>query len=113
MRQSAENNALDELIEHDLSFHRCICEWSGSRLLLNSWTPLYSTIQRFIFQTHPAYFADLYALADTHLTLIDAFRSRNEQTVVALIQEHVMLIWQMIGTRSNLESIKNEPSSMT
>jgi len=108
MGQAAEKSALDELIQHDLEFHRCICDWSNSRLLFNSWMPLYSSIQRFVFQTHPAYFVDLHALADTHLTLIDAFRKRDVEAAVERIQEHVMLIWSMIdaspksGDESNM-----------
>jgi DNA-binding GntR family transcriptional regulator len=109
MGQSADRNALETLIEYDLEFHRCICEWSGSHLLLNSWVPLYSSIQRFIFQTHPAYFGDLHSLADTHLPLIGAFRARDVETAVARVQEHVMLIWSMMKT----SDISGDPSNMT
>lgn len=101
MLQSADQNDLEHLIEYDLEFHRCICEWSNSRLLLNSWMPLYSSIQRFIFQTHPSYFEDLHSLADTHLPLIESFRERDVQQIVERIQEHVMLIWSIIEESSS------------
>lgn len=93
---AADRGALNELIEYDLEFHHRICEWSQSRLLLSTWVPLYSSIQRFIFHTHPYYFTDLHALADTHLPLIEAFRAKDGERAASLIQEHVMLIWSMI-----------------
>jgi DNA-binding GntR family transcriptional regulator len=93
MRQSAVEGGITKLVEHDLTFHRLLCEWSGSRVLLNAWTPLYAQIQRYIVQMHPHYFADLRTVADTHLPVLQALRDRDADAAASLVKEHIMLMW--------------------
>ncbi|MBI5667415.1 MAG: GntR family transcriptional regulator [Chloroflexi bacterium] len=96
MRHAAAEQDIIQLAEYDMAFHRTICEWSGSRVLLNAWLPLYSQIQRFVVQTHPHYFHDLNNLADTHVPLLDAIKQRDADRAADLLQQHIMLIWSWI-----------------
>ena len=84
------------LTEHDMLFHRYICEWSGRSTLVRAWDPLYSQIQRFVVCTHKQYFADIADIADTHLPTMQALRERDTEHAVQLIREHIMLIWSFI-----------------
>ena len=99
MREAAEKDDLDGLVDYDLHFHQQICEWSESKTLLRTWMPLYSQIQRFITQTHPHYFANLKEIADTHDTIVDALRRNDTDASARVIQEHIMLIWSRIGSQ--------------
>ncbi len=96
MREAAQHNDLILLIEHDLTFHRRLCEWSASSTLLNAWLPLYSQIQRFVVQTHPKYFADLVELANTHQPIVEAVCQNEIERARQVVQDHVMLIWSKI-----------------
>jgi DNA-binding GntR family transcriptional regulator len=100
MQESADRQDIAALVEYDLEFHRIICQISRSSVLVNTWQPLYSQIQRFIVQTHPQYFRDLHSLADTHIVVLDAMRAGNVEAAVQVLQEHVMLIWTWINTNS-------------
>ena len=100
MQETADRQNIANLVEYDLEFHRSICRISRSGVLLNTWQPLYSQIQRFIVQTHPHYFRDLHSLADTHIPVLNAMRSGNVDEAVRVLQEHVMLIWCWIDTNS-------------
>jgi DNA-binding GntR family transcriptional regulator len=89
-------NDMETLVRADMEFHRLICAWSGSVTLLGAWLPLYAQTQRFILQTHEHYFTDLVSLAETHVPVLEALRSRDPQAAVQQIEEHIMLIWSRI-----------------
>ncbi|MFO7632147.1 MAG: GntR family transcriptional regulator [Caldilinea sp.] len=97
MRAASQNDDMLALTEHDLQFHRLICQWSGSATLQRAWDPLYGQTQRFVVHTHKNYFASLTDIADTHVPIIAALRSHDVENVTRLIQEHVMLIWSLFG----------------
>ena len=103
MRAAGRQDDMLGLTEHDLQFHRLICQWSGSATLQRAWDPLYGQIQRFVVRTHKNYFASLTDIADTHLPIIAALRAQDAEDVVRLIQEHVMLIWALFGTEKEKE----------
>ncbi|MFN8377380.1 MAG: GntR family transcriptional regulator [Anaerolineae bacterium] len=100
MRDAADKDDIADLVEHDLEFHRFICRCSHSSVLLSTWQPLYSQIQRFMVQTHPRYFQDLHSLADTHMPVLDAIRSGDVDDAVRVLQEHIMLIWSWLNANS-------------
>jgi len=97
MREAGLCDDMLTFTEHDLQFHRLICQWSGSGTLLRAWDPLYGQIQRFVVRTHKHYFATVTDIADTHLPIIAALRECDKENVTRLIQEHVMLIWSLFG----------------
>jgi DNA-binding GntR family transcriptional regulator len=90
--------------EHDLHFHRLICQWSGSYALLRAWDPLYSQIQRFVVHTHTHYFESIHEIADIHLPLIAALRSGDLERSQHEIDAHIMLIWSLIAARHPVET---------
>lgn len=96
MRSAARQDDMAGLVEHDMEFHRRICEWSASPTLLQVWTPLYTQIQRFVTQTHKRYFHNLLEIADTHQPLVEVLRNGDVAGAQRLVQEHIMLIWSRI-----------------
>lgn len=93
MRAEGRRHNMYALTEHDMTFHRRLCEWSDSPVLLSAWLPLYSQIQRFIVQTHGTLYTDLVELADTHVPVIEALRGGNADEAAQAIQHHIMLTW--------------------
>lgn len=102
MRDAGRRDDLYALVDQDMVFHRRICEWSGSAVLLNTWLPLSAHIHRFVAQTHRRYFPDLVELANTHVPILEALRLGDADVARRAIQEHVMLIWSYIDPQSKL-----------
>ncbi|MEZ4707155.1 MAG: GntR family transcriptional regulator [Caldilineaceae bacterium] len=96
MTQAAHDDDLVLLVEHDMQFHKMICEWSGCKALVRAWTPLYSQVQRFDVQSHPRYFDDLFANAMSHMQIVDVLRNGHPEEAVATIKTHIMAIWSKI-----------------
>lgn len=96
MRGEGQRGDMMALTEHDLLFHRHICQWSGSPTLLRAWDPLYGQIQRFVVQTHRGYFHELTEIADTHFPILAALRRREPDEAAQVIQDHIMLIWYRV-----------------
>ena len=93
MRAAGRAGDITTLVEHDMTFHQCLCYWSGHQTLLRVWQPLYMQVERFVIMTHPQYFANLVEIADTHEPILDALRSSDSEAAAARINEHIMLIW--------------------
>jgi len=85
------------LAEHDMQFHRMICEWSGSTALLRAWLPLSSQIQRFVVQSHPWHYPNLIEVGRRHQPIIDALRNHDVENAPQLLKDHIMLIWSEIN----------------
>lgn len=100
MRDAGKRNDIAALVEHDMAFHRRICEWSGSITLVQVWTPLYSQIQRFVVQNHPQHFKNLPDIADTHHPIVNALRSGRPAAASRAMREHIMLIWSRVERKS-------------
>ena len=97
MYRAGEQDDLNTMVGYDMEFHRLICQWSGSPVLVGSWMPLYSQIQRFILQTHHQYFADLTDLASTHRPILEALQKKDSDQASLLIKEHIELIWNWLN----------------
>lgn len=97
MHEAGDSNDMLAFTEHDLLFHRLLCQWSGSYSLLRAWDPLYSQIQRFVVHTHTRYFKSIHEIADIHLPLIAALRSGDLEQSQHEIDSHIMLIWSMMA----------------
>jgi DNA-binding GntR family transcriptional regulator len=109
MREAGDRNDMLAFTEHDLLFHRLICQWSGSYALLRAWDPLYSQIQRFVVHTHNAYFKGIHAIADTHQPLIAALRGGDVERAQHEIDVHIMLIWSLMARSRAGESPTPHP----
>lgn len=93
MRSAGVRGDMMDLAEFDLAFHQNILQWSEHRALLRVWLPLHTQVERFVVMTHPHYFPDLVAIADTHLPILDALRGGDGEVAAQRIEEHIMLIW--------------------
>ncbi|MCC7208059.1 MAG: GntR family transcriptional regulator [Anaerolineae bacterium] len=93
MRAEGRARNLYALTDADMAFHRRLCEWSDSPVLLSAWLPLYSQIQRFIVRYHGALYPDLVALADTHLPILAALGEGCPDAAAQAVQAHIMLTW--------------------
>jgi DNA-binding GntR family transcriptional regulator len=96
MEQFGNQEDIFILAEYDLQFHRLIVEWSDSASLMHVWAPLSGQIQRFLVQSHPAYYPDFIDVGTRHQTIIDALRQHDAHQATKAIQEHIMLIWSRI-----------------
>jgi len=95
MQDAAANHDGTSLVQYDMEFHRLICQWSGSPVLVGAWIPLYSQIQRFILENHRTYFANLNELADSHQPILDAIESHDPELASQLVQEHIDYVWKL------------------
>lgn len=102
MREAGRHDDIVTLVECDMTFHRRLCECSGSTTLVQMWMPLYSQIQRFVAQNHPQHFKNLADIADTHNPIIVALRRRKPAAAARAVREHIMLIWSLME-RHNMQ----------
>lgn len=105
MREAGQRGDIVTLVECDMTFHRRLCECSGSTTLVQMWTPLYSQIQRFVAQNHPQHFKNLADIADTHDPIVAALRRRKPAIAARAVREHIMLIWSLME-RHNIRKRK-------
>jgi len=94
MRQAALSRSVTEITGYDLEFHRRICEWSGKKVLVRVWRPLYHQWQRMLVATHPHAFSDLTEIADLHQEIVEVLKMRDVDSAERLMTEHIMFIWQ-------------------
>jgi DNA-binding GntR family transcriptional regulator len=97
MAEAGRKDDIVTLAEHDMEFHRLICQWSGSPTLLLAWTPLSSQIQRFVVQSHPQHYPDLSKIGTRHQPIVDTLRQHNAEKASEILREHIMLIWSEIN----------------
>ncbi|MCP5097876.1 MAG: GntR family transcriptional regulator [Chloroflexi bacterium] len=93
MKESAERQDMATVVEHDLTFHSLICEWSGKETLVRVWLPLVYQTQRFLIAIHPQIFPDISKIADLHIPIISALRANDPDAAVKAIEEHIMKFW--------------------
>jgi DNA-binding GntR family transcriptional regulator len=91
MYRAADHDDLISLVDYDLAFHRCICEWSEHLVLLNIWNPLYAQIQRHLIQTQRLRFPDLHDIAKTHHPIVEAMCQGDPDEAARVVEAHVMM----------------------
>jgi DNA-binding GntR family transcriptional regulator len=96
MAEAGMNADIMTLAEHDMEFHRLICEWSGSASLLRAWLSLSNQIQRFVVQSHPRYYPNLIEVGTRHQQIVYALRQHDTENASRIIRDHIMLIWSEI-----------------
>lgn len=113
MRAAGHRDDMGDLVSYDMLFHRRICEWSGSAVLLRTWLPPYSQIQRYVAQNHRGYFGSLIVVADTHQPILDAIRQGDPETAARVLQEHIMLIWSSFTPQPTADHDNHHTLDMT
>lgn len=89
MRAAGRKGDAVGLVEHDMVFHRCICEWAEHPTLLQVWTLLYAQVERFLVLYDALHFADLTEVADSHLPILEALANGDPDLAARRIEAHV------------------------
>jgi DNA-binding GntR family transcriptional regulator len=84
----AEDVPLAQRIERDLDFHRRLCELSGNRALLDTWTGLLSRIRATIVAAGPSLAPGL-ATWERHRVIVDAIADGDETAIREVLSEHM------------------------
>jgi DNA-binding GntR family transcriptional regulator len=82
------NAPLAQTIEHDLAFHRRLCELSGNQTLLDTWTHLLSRIRATIVAAGPTLTPGL-ATWERHKLIIDAIADGDDTAIREVLREHM------------------------
>jgi DNA-binding GntR family transcriptional regulator len=79
---------LADTIEHDLAFHRRLCELSDNHTLLDTWTHLLSRIRATIVAAGPSVTPGL-ATWKRHKSIVDAIADGDEPAIRQTLSEHM------------------------
>lgn len=88
MKQAREEDNPEEILNADLYFHQCICEFAENSRLLNAWLPLASQIRVCLKMEYPLFQTAL-DFVNTHVPLLEAVRTGDEKTAVKLVRDHI------------------------
>lgn len=94
MRAAGRKGDAIGLVEHDMMFHRCICEWAEHPTLLQVWTLLYAQVERFLVMYDALHFTDLTLVADSHLPTLEALEAGDPDLAAERVQTHIQYIMQ-------------------
>ena len=84
----AADAPLAEVIEHDLAFHRRLCERSGNRTALDTWTHLLSRIRATIVAAGPSVAPGL-TTWERHAQIVDAIADGDEPAIRTVLEQHM------------------------
>jgi DNA-binding GntR family transcriptional regulator len=93
MKQAAESDLLYRLIELDMDFHTFFYNNCGNTVILNLWNNIKANIMRFTSITNRIYFADLKSVTESHIPLIEALESGNQEKAETLFIDHMREVW--------------------
>ena len=88
MEKARDEDDQEEILNADLYFHQCICEFAENSRLLNAWLPLASQIRVCLRMEYPLFQTSL-DFVNTHVPLLEAVRDGDEETAVKLITDHI------------------------
>ncbi len=86
MREAARSGHIDAAIRHSVGFHRVIMHAAGNQLLLKMWESLHVEIhsRKTILQPN----IDLFAVAESHRPIVEAFAAEDVELACRLSREH-------------------------
>jgi DNA-binding GntR family transcriptional regulator len=86
MREAARAHDIEAAIYHSVWFHRTIMRVAGNELLLKMWESLHVEIhsRKTILQPN----IDLFAVAESHKPIVDAFAAGDVEDACRLSREH-------------------------
>jgi DNA-binding GntR family transcriptional regulator len=84
----AEPADLAQTIEHDLAFHRRLCELSGNRTLIDTWTHLLSRIRATVVAAGPSVAPGL-ATWKRHNAIVDAIADGDDAAIRDTLSGHM------------------------
>jgi DNA-binding GntR family transcriptional regulator len=91
MRQAAQNEDIEELVDLDMRFHERMQQIAGHRLLRHMLKSLGGQMRIFIIATKAYYspFASLDEAALSHEPILEALRARDVEAAQAAVSEHI------------------------
>lgn len=87
MLDAARGRDQHGLLVHDARFHELIVEGAGNTVLLDSWSGL--RIEAYTLVSVIRSQLDLVAIANAHLSILDALRQRDAQLTGKVMREHI------------------------
>lgn len=105
MRRAAAAADLDQLAEDDVRFHDLVISRSGQPHCRQIWKTIEPRVRAHFRRDAPAHLSP-FELPDEHQQLLEALRSRDEATVLAVLEVH---IWNYFNVTSNRNGRRHEP----
>jgi DNA-binding GntR family transcriptional regulator len=96
-RALAAADAVVELVEADLQFHRMVCAASGNRRLDALFADLAGEV-RLIIALIGQLFDDPERIAETHTPLLAALEARDPERAAAEADHHIRVAWEAVRT---------------
>lgn len=87
MDEAAESGNRLEQVKHDVRFHELIVEASGNRVLLEVWKSL--RVEARTLVTSIKADANLRAIAEMHVPVLDSLRTRDPELAGRALREHI------------------------
>lgn len=97
MRRAADDQDVAAFSATDIQFHTAFYELAGSDVLMSVWTPLASTIRKFVAVAAPQYVNNLHESAEDHVILIELARKGHPDRLKKATVAHLNNIWRRIG----------------
>jgi DNA-binding GntR family transcriptional regulator len=85
LRLACEQGGLDEVVKHDMAFHRWIVDRPGEPDLLAMWLPAV-TRMRLVYSRHK----DLREVYPEHVKIVQAFRKGNRKAAVKALEANIV-----------------------
>lgn len=89
MYRAVKRGDAPELTRLDLRFHSTIIHMARHSMLERAWTPLKIGVQRCLHTRHQIY-PNLDSVIGTHPGLIEAIASRDADTAISILQQHII-----------------------
>lgn len=89
MREAGRAGDVAAVVEHDMEFHRRICEWAEHPILLRVCMLLHAQLARFLVTHDRTHFPDLSLIADKHVPLVRALAGADPELAVEEMTRHI------------------------
>jgi DNA-binding GntR family transcriptional regulator len=96
MRRAAAAGDLDQLAEDDVRFHDLVISRSDQPHCRQIWKTIEPRVRAHFRRDAPAH-PSPFDLPDEHQRLLDALRTRDEATVLAVLEEHIWNYFRLNG----------------
>jgi DNA-binding GntR family transcriptional regulator len=96
MRNAAAEADLDQLAEDDVRFHELVISRSGHPHCLQIWKTIEPRVRAHFRRDAPVH-PSPFELPEEHQELLDALRTRDEETVLAVVERHIWNYFNVNG----------------
>jgi DNA-binding GntR family transcriptional regulator len=109
MRDAANNDDHRTVVDTDRTFHHTIVKASGNRMLEHVWLTLQLSITTCV--THSVTHRSLHVIAERHVALLDALRTRDPERAEAAMRRHIEEAGEWIVSAHREERTAAKPAS--